>query len=88
MSVQLAAHLIAERSPVHNQALDLRRLYGMLLGQALKQCDLLRHEMDIAVRQLVNFGSRNIAVQMLAREDDALIGFVGGHAGILPCPKA
>lgn len=88
MSVQLATHLIAQRSPVHNQALDLRRLARVLFGQGLKQRDLLRHKMTVAVRQLIGLRRRNIAVQMLAREDDALVGFVGGHHHRMNPPAA
>lgn len=83
-SVHLATHLVRQRSPVHDQALDLGRLTGMLLGNALQHGNLLENHMPITAWQLANAAGIDVSVQVLAGRDDALIGFGWAHKRILP----
>lgn len=83
-SMHSAPHPRPHGSPVLHQPLDLRRLNGMLIGNALKQSNFLRNQVTIAFWQLAGTVSCHVPVEVLAREDNALIGFGGGHGRILP----
>lgn len=63
---------------------DLRRLSWVVLSDALKVLKLVIHQPDVIDRDLPGRNHLHVSVQGLAAGDDALIGFVGGHGGILP----
>ena len=44
ISVHRRTHLMSQSHPFLNQALDLRRLAGMLLSDTLKHCNFLCHQ--------------------------------------------
>ena len=80
ISVHLGLEGILEADPVRNEAHQLHAHLSMLSGDAIEQVKFLRNQMHIADRPNVVHGHGPIPEQGLAAEDDALVGFVWGHA--------
>ncbi len=84
MSVQLSPHSIGHGSPAFSQPVNLLGFARVINGDLLKRRNFTSHHLKISNRPLPCPRHICVSVQGLAGENDALIGFVGGHGGNVP----
>lgn len=78
-SVQLSSDGIDQRVPRLHEGAQLRRLSGMRFSDILENDYLIRHQGKIGNRPLTCSRHFSVAVQSLAGQHNALVGFGGGH---------
>ena len=84
-SVQLSANSLDHRPPGLNQWCQLQRLVFVKLGNLFELRNLLLHQWKVSNRPHPCPRHINVAVQGLAAENDAAVGFGWCHDGNMPC---
>lgn len=83
-SVPLAPHGIGQRTPGFRETVDLLGFDGMVERDPFEQHDLVGHQVQVRNWPLPCPCHVGVSGEGLTGEDDALIGFGGGHGGMLP----
>lgn len=83
MSIQLPPNSIGHSAPAFCQPINLLCLFRDFLGNALKQRNLIGHDVKVGNRPLPCPRHLGVPEQGLAAEDDARVGFGRGHGAIV-----
>lgn len=81
-SVQLRPDPRHQAQPFLSQADNLLCLGGMHSGDALEQIELVVHQPHVFDGDLSGIDHAHVAGEALPAENDALVGFFGGHRQI------
>lgn len=73
--------VVHHQPPLPSQGGDLRGLRRMLLGNVCEDADFSFHQPNVRMWDYPAVHHCPVSVQCLAGEDDALVGFFGGHGG-------